>query len=104
MHGNRYEVGPGLGGRRVELGLDPFDLTPLAVRLDGAEAGQARPYQISRHAHPKARPELPADPARPTGIYYLALINTQHTNTLGQKVNYTALDDPPAPADPPHPA
>ncbi len=99
LHGNRYQVDPGLAGRRVELVFDPFDLTALAVRLDGVEAGQARPYQISRHAHPKARPELPAEPARPTGIDYLALIDTQHTNTLGRKVNYTALDDQPDPAD-----
>jgi putative transposase len=92
LHGNRYQVDVLLVGRRVELVFDPFDLTNLAVRLDGADAGKALPFQISRHSHPKARPETPIEPARPTtGIDYLGLIDTHHTNTLADKVNYAAL-------------
>jgi putative transposase len=92
LHGNRYQVDPLLVGRRVELVFDPFDLTRLAVRADGADAGIAAPYQISRHAHPKARPETPTEPPRPTtGIDYLALVDTEHTNTIAGKVNYAAL-------------
>jgi putative transposase len=102
LHGNRYQVDPALVGRRVELVFDPFDLTSLAVRVDGAAAGQALPHQITRHAHPKARPETPPEPPRPTGIDYLALVDTEHTNSLAGKVNYAALaadhdrDNPPA--------
>jgi putative transposase len=98
LHGNRYQVDPTLTGRRVELVFDPFDLTTLAVRADGRDAGQARPFQIARHSHPKARPETPTDPPRPTGIDYLALIDTEHTTTLAGKVNYAALADPTEPA------
>ena len=57
MHGNRYQVDPGLAGRRVELVFDPFDLTVLQVRCDGKDAGTAIPHHITRHAHPRARPE-----------------------------------------------
>jgi putative transposase len=89
LHGNRYQVDALLVGRRVELVFDPFDLTNLAVRLDGADAGKALPFQISRHSHPKARPETPTEPPRSTtGIDYLGLIDTHHTNTLADKVNY----------------
>jgi putative transposase len=93
FQGNRYQVDPLLVGRRVELVFDPFDLTDIRVRSDGADAGKALPHQISRHAHPKARPETPPEPPRATtGIDYLALIDTEHTQTLAGRVNYAALN------------
>ncbi|GAB1331721.1 DDE-type integrase/transposase/recombinase [Streptomyces sennicomposti] len=98
LHGNRYQVDPQLVGHKVELVFDPFDLTFLRVRLDGKDAGTASPFQIERHSHPKARPEVPAEeePARvTTGIDYLHLVDTAHSNHLGQKINYAALADPP---------
>ena len=92
LHGNRYQVDPTLVGRKVELVFDPFDLTFLRVRLDGADAGTALPFQITRHSHPKAKPEVPATPPKPTtGIDYLALIDATHTAELATKVNYAAL-------------
>ena len=98
MHGNRYQVDPALARRRVELVFDPFDLTVLAVRLGGKDAGTATPHHITRHAHPKARPEpLPGDDApRATGIDYLALLGEQHDKRTARPVNYAAL----APAEP----
>jgi putative transposase len=96
LHNNRYQVDPLLVGRKVELVFDPFDLTVIRVRVDGQDAGKALPYQISRHAHPKARPETPPEaPQATTGIDYLALIDTEHTKTLAAKVNYAALADQP---------
>lgn len=98
LHNNRYQVDPVLAGRRVELVFDPFDLTNIQVRVDSADAGRALPHQISRHAHPKARPETPAEPPRATtGIDYLSLLDAQHTATLAGRVNYAALSDQPAP-------
>jgi putative transposase len=93
MHGNRYQVDPGLAGRRVELIFDPFDLTVLWVRSGGKDAGTATPHHITRHAHPKARPEpLPGDDApRATGIDYLALLGEQHDKQVAGRVNYAAL-------------
>lgn len=97
LHGNRYQVDPQLVGRRVELVFDPFDLTFLRVRLEGADAGTALPFQISRNTHPKARPEVPAEPPRATtGIDYLALIDAAHTAELAGTVNYAALAPDPA--------
>jgi putative transposase len=46
-------------------------------------------------AHPKAKPEVPAQPPKPTtGIDYLGLIDSTHTDELAQKVNYAALAGP----------
>ena len=109
MHGNRYQVDPGLAGRRVELIFDPFDLTVLSVRCGGQDAGTATPHHITRHAHPKARPEpLPGDDApRATGIDYLALLGERHDRQAAGRVNYAALISPgpgsagqPEPGDP----
>ena len=98
LHGNRYQVDPQLTSRRVELVFDPFDLTFLRVRVDGHDAGTASPFQINRHSHPKARPEVPAEPPKPTtGIDYLGLIDAAHTAELAERVNYAALTD----AEPP---
>jgi putative transposase len=93
MHGNRYQVDPALAGRRVELVFDPFDLTVLQVRSGGKDAGTATPHHITRHAHPKARPEpLPGDDApRATGIDYLTLLGDQHDKQVADRVNYAAL-------------
>ncbi|MCZ4103732.1 DDE-type integrase/transposase/recombinase [Streptomyces sp. H10-C2] len=101
LHGNRYQVDPHLAGRKVELVFDPFDLTFLRVRVDGQDAGTALPFQITRHSHPKARPEVPADEPRPTtGIDYLGLIDAAHSAELGEKINYAALGwDGPASVD-----
>jgi putative transposase len=97
MHGNRYQVDPALTGRRVELVFDPFDLTVLSVRSGGNDAGAATPHHITRHAHPKARPEEPGtgdDAPRATGIDYLALLGEQHSRQAARPVNYAALITP----------
>ena len=96
MHGNRYQVDPGLSGQRVELVFDPFDLTVLSVRSGGRDAGTATPHHITRHSHPKARPEpLPGDDApRATGIDYLALLGEQRSGQDKKPVNYSALISP----------
>jgi putative transposase len=80
--------------------FDPFDLTFLRVRVDGRDAGTALPFQITRHSHPKAKPEVPAEPPKPTtGIDYLGLIDNTHTTELAAKVNYAALSfTPPEPS------
>ncbi len=101
MHSNRYQVDPALAGQRVELAFDPFDLNRIEVRLGGADEGLATPFQVTRHSHPKARPETPAQQPPPTsGIDYLALLDAQHTREAAGKVNYSALLGEQQPADP----
>ncbi len=92
-----------MAGQRVELVFDPFDLSRIEVRLNGSDKGVATPFQISRHSHPKARPETSAqEPPPHSGIDYLALLDAQHTRDAAGKVNYAALLGDQAPPSPDH--
>jgi putative transposase len=92
LHGNVFQVDTALVGRRVELVFDPFDLTTIEVRYRGTPHGLALPHRITRHSHPKARPEITENPPpAPTGINYLGIVATTHRNDLGGHINYDAL-------------
>ena len=82
----------------MELVFDPFDLTILTVRCGGKDAGTATPHHITRHSHPRARPEDPGsgdDAPRATGVDYIALIGEQHDRQQKEgPVNYHALMPP----------
>jgi len=39
LHGNTYEVDAALIGRKIELVLNPFDLTDIEVRWQGRPMG-----------------------------------------------------------------
>jgi putative transposase len=102
LHGNAYEVDPALVGARVELVFDPFDLASIEVRLGGVPMGPAIPHRITRHSHPKARPETPPSaPPHPTGIDYLRLVDAAHNQQLATQINYDELLHGAASTDPP---
>ena len=64
--------------------------------------GPAIPHRIGRHSHPKAKPETPSTPPKPSGIDYAQLIETAHAAELARGVNYAALTDTtPTPPPPP---
>ena len=91
LHANHYQVDELLIGRKVELVFDPFDLTELSVRYGGRDFGAAVAFTIGRHTHPKARPDTPDTPPEPTGIDYLKLVQTGHSDALATRINYDAL-------------
>ena len=98
LFGGVYETDPVLAGRRVECVFDPFDLTRVEVRWNGKPYGLAVPQQVSRHSHPKAKPEDPAAPAPATGIDYLGIIAAEHDKAARQhRIRYDALAGDPAP-------
>lgn len=79
MQGNTYQVESALVGRKVELVFSPFNLERIEIRYRDRSYGLAVPFRITRHAHPKARPETPEPPpARATGISYLDLVSAAH--------------------------
>jgi putative transposase len=92
LHGNRYEVDAALVGCRVELLYDPFDLNRIEVRYQDRPFGLAVPHTIGRHTHPQAARE-PGEPEPPprTGIDYLRLLETEHTQQLRRQINYREL-------------
>lgn len=92
LHGNAFEVDAALVGQRCELVFDAFDLTDIEVRYQGRPMGKAVPVRITRHTHPKARPDA-APPPAPTGIDYLSLIAARRDAALkGQSIDYARLD------------
>ena len=93
LHANTYQVDPALVGRRVELVFSPFDLETVQVRYHDKSYGKALPHIISRHTHPKARPETgPPEPPR-TGIDYLGLTAAAHHEQIrrDERIGYHAL-------------
>jgi len=98
LHGNIYQVEPTLAGRKVELVFSPFNLENIEIRYRDKSYGQALPHRITRHTHPKARPETPEAPPVPgTGIDYLAMIADTHQQRLAtdETINFDALYPPP---------
>ena len=99
LHGNTFEVDTALIGRRVELVFSPFDLETIEVRYREVGYGRAVPRIITRHTHPKARPETPEPPPTPpTGIDYLHLTAQNHHEQIraDHRIGYDALFAPTA--------
>jgi hypothetical protein len=93
LHGNTYQVDPLLAGAHVDLLFDPFNMLTIEVRHDGLPAGTAVPFAVTRHAHPKARPEIPQLPPTPTGIDYAATLDAAHDTALARAVlSYADID------------
>lgn len=99
LHANTYQVEDALVGRKVELVFDPFDLTQIQVRYQGRPMGLAVPYEITRHSHPRARPETETPPPVASGINYLDLVVTAHEEHLAGGVNYAAIAAEPEPVE-----
>ena len=90
---NRYEVGPELVGKFVELRFDPEDLSRISVYLNGEPAGEATPFVIGRHVYP-AVPQAPLPPPSPeerSGIDYMALVAKAEAVAQGEgSIDYRA--------------
>jgi len=82
LHGNSYEVDAALIGRSVELIFNPYALGKVEVRWGGRSFGEAVAHEVSRHVHPRAEADLGLEPAKKTGIDYLALLETEHEADL----------------------
>jgi putative transposase len=93
LHGNTYEVDTALVGRKVEMVFDPFDLTDIQVRWQGRPMGAAVPHRIGRHVHHKARPDETTTTPAATGINYLGLVETQHSNEIAARLRYSQISD-----------
>lgn len=94
LHGNTYQVEAALAGRKVELVFSPFNLEQIEVRHGGRSYGPAVPHVITRHAHPKARPETPEPlPVPATGIAYLQLVADAHHEQVAadDRIGFHAL-------------
>jgi transposase InsO family protein len=94
LHGNTYQVEAALAGRKVELVFSPFNLEVIEVRHGDKSFGHAVPHVITRHTHPKARPETPEPPPVPaTEIAYLQLVADAHHAQVAtdERIGFHAL-------------
>ena len=94
LHGNTFQVDQGLVGRKVELVFSPFDMETVEVRHRDTSHGRAVAHHITRHVHPKARPETPEPPTpAATGIDYLELTARTHHEQIraDRRIGYDAL-------------
>lgn len=91
LHGNTFEVDAALVSRKVEVALDPFAMDTVEVRFQGRAMGAGVPHRISRHSHPKARPDTQPPPTPVTGIDYLGLVAARHEAELAKAINYSQL-------------
>ena len=94
LHGNTYQVEAALAGRKVELVFCPFNLEVIEVRHGEKSFGHAVPHVITRHTHPKARPETPEPPPVPaTEIAYLQLVADAHHAQVAtdERIGFHAL-------------
>ena len=93
LHANVYQVDPALVARRVEFVFSPFDQETVEVRYRDKSYGHAVAHTISRHTHPKTKPETPDTAPVATGIDYLALTADAHHEQLrhDQRIGYHAL-------------
>jgi hypothetical protein len=94
LHGNTFQVDQALVGRKVELVFSPFDMETVEVRHQSKQHGKALPHNITRHVHPKARPEIPEPATVPaTGIDYLELTERTHHLQVraDRRIGYDAL-------------
>jgi len=94
LHGNTFEVDAALVGHKVEVVFDPFALDAVEIRFQGRAMGTGIPHKITRHAHPKARPDAIAAPVRASGIDYLGLVAARHQAELAKAINYSQLSLP----------
>jgi hypothetical protein len=74
--------------------FSPFNLEHIEIRYQDKSYGKALPHNITRHAHPKAKPETPEPaPVPPTGIDYLAMVADTHHQRVAadETINFDAL-------------
>lgn len=78
LHGQRFQVGPKLARRKVEVRYDPEDMDLIEVWHGETFQERVRPLEITTHRRPKERdPEVPPDPEGPT-VDYLGHLVDQH--------------------------
>lgn len=63
LFGTRYQVGPGLARRRIQVYFDPEDLSEVEVHHGGNFVERCVPFEVQTHRRPKPEPREPAAPA-----------------------------------------
>lgn len=81
--GCRYQSGPELANRKVEVRYDPEHLDEVEVWRDGRFAERVRPFEVQHHRRPKTLEAPPQPAAKPTADW-LAHLLSQRQGDLDQ--------------------
>lgn len=60
LMGTRYQVGPQLARRRIDVYFDPEDLSEVEVHLGSRFIERCRPFEVHEHRRPQAKNKEPA--------------------------------------------
>src|SRR5690606_13832872 len=63
LFGTRYQVGPELARRRIDVYFDPEDLTEIEVHSGGRFVERCVPFEVQQHRRPRAKTDEPSAPA-----------------------------------------
>ena len=62
LFGTRYQVGPELARRRIDVYFDPEDLSELEVHASGRFVERCAPFEVQEHRRPRPKIEEPSAP------------------------------------------
>ena len=74
LFGIKYQVGPGLGRRKVQVRFDPEALHQVEVWTDGNFQQRVKPLNVSAHRRPKQKEEAPRDEKAAPVVDYLGYL------------------------------
>jgi len=80
LFGNTYSVDPRWAGRRLELRLDPFDLSDIKVYRDRRPVAKAKVRELKRSTVPglDIEPLKEPPPVEPSGVNFLDVIRREY--------------------------
>jgi len=80
LHGVKYQVGPALAGRYVDVRYDPEDMLEVEIHQDGRLRERVRPFEVEPWRRPRPKPIETADSERvePTGDWLGHLVRQHH--------------------------
>lgn len=81
LFGTRYQTGPELAKRRIEVRFDPERLELIEVHKDGRFVERVQPFEVqpNRRPKPKADPESPQPATEPTADWLSHLVDKRRS-------------------------
>lgn len=86
--GNSYSVDPSWGGQKIELRLDPFDLSRVDVYRDKRPVGKATVKEMKVGRILEIEPFETKPPAEPSGLNFLQLLVREHSEKLARETGH----------------
>lgn len=95
LFGNSYTVDPSWAGRKLELRLDPFDLSEIRVYKDARPVAKARVREIKSSTVPGLDIELLKAPApvEPSGVSFLDVLRREYRRQQAAEMGEISFRD-----------